>query len=62
MRLERSIVRRNAGRPELAQGERTLIELDPDQIKRMFDAGEAFLAQVNRLLKKPPARRRRAKR
>ena len=59
MRLERSIVKRNADRPELAQGERTLIELDPDQIRRVFDSGEAFLAQLNRLLKKPPVRRRR---
>jgi len=59
VRIERSIVKRNADRPELAQGERTLIELDPDQIRRAFDSGEAFLAQLNRLLKKPPARRRR---
>ena len=44
---------------ELAQGERTVIELDPEQLRRMFDAGEQFLTQLNRLLKKPPVRRRR---
>jgi hypothetical protein len=59
MRIERSMVKRDANRPELAQGDRTVIELDPEQLRRMFTAGEQFLGELNRLLKKPRARRRR---
>ena len=63
MKLERSIIKRDASRPELAQGERTLIEMDPEQLRRMFDAGEGFLRELGRLLgKPPPPRRRRRKR
>jgi hypothetical protein len=61
VRIERAVVKRDANRPELAQGDRTIVELDPEQLRRMFDAGEGFLRELGRLLGKPRPRRRRRK-
>jgi hypothetical protein len=59
MKLERSIIRRRADHPEIAEGDRTLLEIDPDQLRRMFEAGEGFLQELSRLLAPgaPPRRR-----
>jgi len=59
MRYGREIIRRDAANPNLAEGERIQVELDPEQIRRMFNAGESFLATLAQVLGKPPARRRR---
>jgi hypothetical protein len=60
VRYGREIIRRDAANPNLAEGERIQVELDPEQIRRMFNAGESFLATLAQVLgRKPPARRRR---
>jgi hypothetical protein len=61
VKLERSRLRRDLARPEMTEGERTLLEIDPEQLRRMFEAGEGFLQELSRLLAPgaPPRRRRR---
>jgi hypothetical protein len=61
MRVERAIIRRRDDRPGQAEGERVQFELDPERMARMFDAGERFLGQLNRLLGTPSRRRRRGR-
>jgi len=61
MKLERSIVRRDATRPELADGERTLIEMDPEQVTRMLRQARGLLGDLERIFgakKRNPRRRR----
>jgi hypothetical protein len=62
IRLERSIVRRDANRPELAEGERTLIELDPDKVAAALREFRRAMNSLNRLVSRSPRRRRRRSR
>jgi hypothetical protein len=59
MKIERSIVRRDANRPELAEGDRTLVELDPEQVTRMLRQARGLLGDLERIFVKPKRRPRR---
>jgi hypothetical protein len=58
MKIERSIIRRDANRPELAQGERTLIELDPDKLRAALIEFRRTMKALDRLVNPRPRRRR----
>jgi hypothetical protein len=62
MKIERSIVRRDANRPELADGERTLIEMDPERVAQMLRQARGLIGDLERLFKGAPKRRQRRRR
>jgi hypothetical protein len=62
MKFGREIIRRDAARPELAEGERVQVEVDPEQIRRLLVAMRGGLTELSRLLGKPARPRRRRRR
>lgn len=61
MKIERSIIRRDARRPELAEGDRTLVELDPEQVTKMLRQARGLVGDLERIFgakKRNPRRRR----
>jgi hypothetical protein len=59
VRIERSVIRRSVDDPRLAEGERTLVELDPAEITAMLTEARRVIASLEQLFNRAPRRRQR---
>jgi hypothetical protein len=62
MKLERSRLRRDLARPEMTEGDRTIIELDLDKTAVALREFKRAMDALNRLVSRSPRRRRRRRR
>lgn len=62
MKIERSIIRRDALDPARSEGERTIIELDPDRLTLTLAEFRRVIGALDALVSGAPKRRRRARR
>ena len=59
LRIERSTIRRSIEDPRLAEGERTLFELDPADVAAMLREARKLAATLEHLFTRAPRRRQR---
>jgi predicted DNA-binding antitoxin AbrB/MazE fold protein len=62
MKYSREIIRRDLANPQLAEGERVQVEIDPEKVRQALRAFQGGLTALERLLKPAPVRRRRRRR